>query len=75
MDALFEDPNAEEPYTHLWQTIQSVFRNGLDYRQGNPIKGIVRHLKNTIEVYHNKFFDEQDEMLGMGSYKKKKKKD
>ncbi|MEM7656628.1 MAG: hypothetical protein AAF399_10905 [Bacteroidota bacterium] len=32
-----------ESFRNLWRSLKAVFRNGLDYGQGNPLTGIWRH--------------------------------
>ncbi|MEM7368433.1 MAG: hypothetical protein AAF587_07495 [Bacteroidota bacterium] len=74
LDALFEDPNAEKHYNNLWKTIQNVFKHGLDYKEGNPIKGIATHLKHKVEELHEQYHDScGEDMWGTASKRKKRK--
>lgn len=73
VDALFADPNAEQNYSNLWKTFQQIFKHGLDYRQGNPLKQVAKHLKDKLEEYNEKYEAENGhDIWGCSSGKKKK---
>jgi len=54
LDDLF-DPEREDRYKHAHSTLKEVFRNGLDYQQGNPIKRVYTHIVNRIRDFAEKW--------------------
>lgn len=49
VDALVKDPHSEKVYSNLWTMLKQIMKHGLDYRSGNPIKGISRHIRQVCD--------------------------
>ena len=74
VDALFKDPESEEPYKNLWQTFRQIMKHGLDHRQGNPLRRIVLHIKKAIEVAYEKHEAEEKRKEKERKEKRRRKK-